>query len=228
MNSNELRRAFDTILRSKTVCDGLRDAGKSRGSGFYIRWYIMSWMMANADRLESVEDTARRTGCTREQVQLVWDCLYERGAFGDDDCGDVSIETMMQCFAARASETVSRDYIAGMISLTPDEAADLKKRLGDSYQMCYHLAAEYKARLRREKKQVFITDWMLIQKAFDEQWKPSYKKQGKKSKAVDDANNEDEDDGIITMYVDGDDADNEDDEDWDEEEDDDEQQPVNF
>ena len=219
MNSTELRRAFDTVLRSKTVCDGLRDAGKSRGSGFYIRWYIMSWMIANADRLESVEDTARRTGCTREQVQLVWDCLHERGAFGDDDCGDISIETMMQSFAARASDTVSRDYIAGMISLTPDEAADLKKRLGDRYQMCYHLAAEYKARLRREKKQVFITDWMLIQKAYDENWQPSYMSKTTKAKSAK-VEEEEEDDGIITMYVDGDDADNEDDEDWDEEDDD--------
>jgi hypothetical protein len=149
----------------------------------------------------------------------VWDCLHERGAFGDDDCGDISIETMMQSFAARASDTVSRDYIAGMISLTPDEAADLKKRLGDRYQMCYHLAAEYKARLRREKKQVFITDWMLIQKAYDENWQPSYMSKTTKAKSAK-VEEEEEDDGIITMYVDGDDADNEDDEDWDEEDDD--------
>lgn len=203
MNSNELTSALETVLRSEIV-DCLRDVGKSRGSGFYIRFYILSWMMAHADRLVSVEDTARRTGCTREQVQLVWDTLRERGGLDEDDHGCVKIERMLQGFAERASETVSRDDIAGMISLTADEITDLKGRLGDSYQMAYHLAAEYKARLRREKKPIFITDWMLILKASHEHWVPSYMKQGMRSGTV--VTDTAEDDGI-EIIVDSDDSD---------------------
>lgn len=221
MKNNDVRLMFSKFVRSRLV-EAVRDAGKSRGSGFYIRFYIMSWMIANADRLVSVEDTARHTGCTREQVQLVWNTLVERDGLNEDDCGTVSIEPVLEALA-KATVEVSRDHIAALISLTGDEEKDLKKRLGDSYQMCFHLAAEYKSRLIRQGKKLFISDWMLIQKAFDEQWKPSYKKQGKKGKAVEE--DDEDDDGIIEIPVD---ADNEDDEDWDEEEDDDDEQPVNF
>jgi hypothetical protein len=222
MKNNDVRLIFSKLLRSRLV-EAVRDAGKSRGSGFYIIFYIMSWMIANADRLVSVEDTARHTGCTREQVQLVWNTLIERGGLDEDDGGSVSIEPVLEALAKAAVE-VSRDHIAALISLTDDEEKDLKRRLGDSYQLCYHLAAEYKSRLIRQGKKLFISDWMLIQKAYDEHWQPSYKKQGKKGKAVEE-DDEDDDDGIIEIPVD---ADNDEDEDWEEEDDDDEQQPVNF
>lgn len=202
MTEIDLARCCRELMKSKAIED-IRQLGSAQGAGFYIRVYILLWMMSHADSLVSVEDTARRSRCSKDQVELLWDFLEERGAIVEDDFGGYSLLDWMSRLTKRVQSAEERDEFMADMKLTRDEVEDLKQRLGDDYMLCLHKAAEYKASLKKRHKTVNFTDYSIVLKSKD--W--IHGKPPKELKVVEEE--DDDDDGIIVLPVPDDEDDQE-------------------
>ena len=202
MNEIDLARCCDILLRSQAM-EGIKNLGEKQGSGYYIRVYILLWMMGHADTLVSVKDTADRSRCSKAQVQLLWDFLEERGALVEDDFGGYSLLDWMSNITKRIQSAEERDEFMADMKLTRDEVEDLKKRLGDDYMLCLHKAAEYKVALKKRHKTVNFTDYSIVLKS--KEW--IHGKSPKELKVVEE--DDDDDDGIIVLPVPDDEDDQE-------------------
>lgn len=195
MKHTELIYFLDTFLRGKFV-PALRTLGSSQGCGFYLRFYIFIWMMANADSLHSVEDTARQTGCNRDQVKLVWEFLKEKGVLEGDD-GHFTIAPWMERIVDRITQSAEQDEIMSAMHLSRDEIDDLRDRLGAEYMLCLHRAADYKATLRSKNRPIRVSDYSLVLKAKD--WIGSKTKQKVEDDDDESYEYEDDDDEITVL-----------------------------